>query len=516
MRTMPTDPGSHQVQISPGVARAGRALGPVLFLALLLWPDLPLTAEQRRVAGITAWTAAWWITVAVPIGAASILPAALLPLLGVMPGRAVAPLYMHDLVFLFLGAFVIALGLERWGVHRRIAYWIIAHVGASPRNLVLGFMLASAFLSMWISNTSATLMLLPIATAVVTSLAGDDAAEAPHRDAFGLSLLLGVAYAASIGGTATLVGTPTNQIFAGQLQELFPAAPPIDFARWLVSWGPFVALFLPVAWLLLTRVAIRVPARGARGAEAVHAARAALGPMSAPERWMAGVFVATAVLWITRPGLDLGFVHVPGWGDAIAPARYVTDATIAAAMAVLTFLIPVDAARGVYLMDWRTAARMPWEILLLLGAGFTIAGAFQASGLDAVLGEAVGPLLAGRSTWVVVALVAATVAMLTEVTSNMATTAVLLPVLGQAAVSAGVSPLLVMLPATIAASAAFMLPVATPPNAVVFASRLVPAPQMARVGLWLNVTTVILVTVVFQLWVRRVLGITAAVPDWAG
>jgi sodium-dependent dicarboxylate transporter 2/3/5 len=230
---------------------------------------------------------------------------------------------------------------------------------------------------------------------------------------------------------------------------------------------------------------------------------------------MAGVFVATAVLWVTRPGLDLGFLRIPGWGDLVAPQRFVTDATVATAMAVLTFLIPVDAKRGVYLMDWKTASRMPWEILLLLGAGFTIAGAFQATGLDAVLGDALGPFLAGRSPWLVVAVVAAAVALLTEVTSNMATTAVLMPVLGQAAVSAGISPLFTMLPATIAASAAFMLPVATPPNAVVFASRLVPAPEMARVGVYLNVATVILVTLVFQLWVRRVLGIEMAVPGWA-
>jgi sodium-dependent dicarboxylate transporter 2/3/5 len=230
---------------------------------------------------------------------------------------------------------------------------------------------------------------------------------------------------------------------------------------------------------------------------------------------MAALFAATAILWITRPGLDLGFARIPGWGDLVAPPGFVTDATIATAMAILAFLIPVDRKRGVYLMDWRTVSRLPWDVLLLFGAGFTIAGAFKSTGLDRVLGEALAPLLTDRSPWLVVALVAGAVALLTEVTSNMATTAVLLPVLGQAAVSAGISPLFTMLPATIAASAAFMLPVATPPNAVVFSSRLVPALQMARVGIYLNVVTVILVTLVFQLWVRRVLGIELAVPDWA-
>jgi len=502
----------------PASARVGLVLGPALFLALWFWPDLPLTADQRRVAATTAWTAVWWITLAVPIGAASLLPAVLLPLSGAMGGREVAPLYMHDLVFLFLGAFTIALGLERWGVHKRIAYWIIGRVGARPRNLVLGFMIASAFLSMWISNTSTTLMLLPIAMAVVTSLSSADARRSggtPLLSPFALSLLLGVAYAASIGGTATLVGTPTNQVFVGIFGEMFPDAPRIDFTSWLFAWGPFVLCFLPVMWLILTRVAIRVPAEGERGAEAIRAERAKLGRMTSPERIIAGIFVATAVLWITRPGIDLGFARVPGWGDMVAPKGFITDATIATTMAVLTFLIPVDRKRGVYLMDWQTAVKLPWEVLLIFGAGFTIAGSFKASGLDVVLGNALGPFFVDRSPWLIVAAVAATVAMLTEVTSNMATTAVLLPVLGQAAVSAGVSPLCTMLPATIAASAAFMLPVATAPNAIVFSSRLVPAPQMARVGVVLNVVTVFAVTAVFQLWVRRVLDIELEVPDWA-
>ena len=494
------------------MARIGRWLGPALFVALLLAPDLPLDGDQRRVAAVAAWTATWWITVAIPIGATSLLPAALLPLTGVMSGREVAPLYMHDLVFLFLGAFLIALGLERWGVHRRMAFWIIARVGTRPRSLVLGFMLASAFLSMWISNTSTTLMLLPIAIAVVTSLQPEG--EVGRR--FALSLLLGVAYAASIGGIGTLVGTPTNQVLAGILDEAYPAAPAIDFTTWLAAWLPMSLVFLPLAWLVLTRVAIRVPASpDDSGAEAVRLARAALGPMGRPERWMAAVFVTTALLWVTRPGLDLGFVRLPSWGTALGGSKVITDATVATVMALLTFVIPAGGGHRGALMNWQTAARAPWDVLLLLGSGFAIAGAFQTSGLDVVLGEWLAPYLTGRSEWLVVALVVAFVALLTEVTSNMATTAALLPILGQAAVHAGISPLFTMLPATVAASAAFMLPVATPPNAVVFSSGRVRAPDMARVGLLLNVLTVILVTAVFQLWVRRVLGIELELPDWA-
>jgi len=501
---------SEEQATSPLVRRIGLWLGPALFVLLLLWRDSPLDATQRRVAAVTALTATWWITAALPIGAASLLPAALLPLLGVMGGREVAPRYMHDLVFLFLGAFIIALGLERWNVHRRIALWIIAHVGTRPRNLVLGFMVASAFLSFWINNTSTTLLMLPIGVAVVTSVSGP---ERDLRSPFASSLLLGMAYSASVGGMATPVGTAPNQVFLGQYADRYPDAPAISFGQWMLAWLPLVLLYLPLAWLLLTRVLFRVPVTSERGGDVIQREREALGPMSRPERMMALVFATTAVLWVTRADLDLGFVRVPGWVRLILPdhvedpSRFVTDATVATVMAVLTFLIPVDRARGIQLMDWRTASRMPWEVLLLIGGGFAIAGAFQTSGLDTLIGGSLGPLLEGRSSWVMVAGVVVLMAALTEITSNTATTAVLLPVLGQAAAAAGIPPLLFLAPATIAASAAFMLPVATPPNAVVFSSRRVAAPQMARVGLWVNLLLALLIVVVFQLWGRDVLGV---------
>ena len=506
---------------SPTIRRFGLYTGPALFLFFLFFPESwggDLDPLGRRVLAVTALTATWWITAAIPIGAASLLPAALFPLLGVMSGREVAPRYMQDLLFLFLGAFVIALGLERWNVHRRMALWIISIVGTRPRSLVLGFMCASAFLSLWINNTSTTLLMLPIALAVIQSVSG----KTPDaRDPFAMSLLLGVAYSASMGGVATPVGTAPNQVFLGQFRERYPDAPDISFGAWLVAWGPLVLCFLPVGWFVLTRVALRVPNASGRGAAVIREERAALGPMSAPEKWMSGIFAATALLWVTRADLDLGFVKLPGWVRFVVPAgvdepsKFVTDATVATCMALVCFVVPVDRARGVYLMDWKTAAKMPWEVLLLIGGGFAIAGAFKESGLDQDLGALIGPLLAGRSSWVMVLSVVLFMAALTEITSNTATTTVLLPVMGQAAVAAEVSPLLFMAPATIAASAAFMLPVATPPNAVVFSSRLVPPPTMARVGLWLNVTVALLLTLVFQLWVRRVFGIEAELPEWA-
>jgi sodium-dependent dicarboxylate transporter 2/3/5 len=506
--------------------RLGLLLGPLLFAAALYAPGLSLDGPQRRAAGVTLWTAAWWITEALPVGAASLTPAVLLPLTGVMEARKVAPFYMSDLVMLFLGAFVVALGLERWGVHRRIALRVLGLAGPDPRRQVLAFMVAAAGLSLWINNTSTTLLMLPIALAVLDRL---ETRDDEQRRLVGFALLLGIAWSASVGGMGSPVGTAPNQLYLGQLVTLFPDAPEVGFASWMLAWLPLVVLWVPLAWWLLTRVLFPVDAAASSGAalrDALRAERRAQGPMSTPQRRMALVFGATALLWVTRADIRLGSLEVPGWWRLAARVRGVpeealgqhsrdiTDATVAVAMALVCFLLPARGARGERLMDWDSAKRLPWEVLLLLGAGFVLAGAFRESGLDQALGQALGPALEGRSSWVVVGLVALSVSFLTEVTSNTATTAVLLPVIGQAAAAAGLDPRLVMVPTTIAASAAFMLPVATPPNAVVFSSGRVGAPVMARAGVVLNFATVALLTVLFQLWVRRAWSIGATAPDW--
>ena len=508
---------------SPLARRIGFVLGPSLFAFLLLAPGLGLDPAQRRVAAVTALTATFWVTAALPIGATSLLPAALFPLFGVLTASEAATVYMHDLVLLFLGAFIVALGVERWGVHRRVALFLIARIGTRPRTVILGFMVAAALLSMWINNTATTLMMLPIGIAVITAV--DDRSRS-----FAPALLLGIAYAASIGGMATPVGTAPNQVFLGQFQLHFPEAPPIGFGSWLLAWLPLAALMVAAAWWLLTRVLFRIPHAPGAGAETIRAARQRLGPMGRGARLMALVFGVTALLWVTRADLRLGDVAVPGWGAALerwqarslglppgSPAfgRHVTDATVAIAMGVVCFLVPVDRSKGVYLMDWKTASRLPWDVLLLIGSGFCIAKGFSASGLDEVLGGGIAPLLEGRSDWLVVSGLVTFMTFLTEVTSNTATTNVILPVLARASVESGIHPLVMMAPVTIAASAAFMLPVATPPNAVVFSSGRVSIATMARVGVVLNLVSIVLVTVVFQVWVRRLWGLTDALPSWA-
>lgn len=498
------------------------------FLGLLLADrlGLPLGPEQRRVAAVTALTAILWLTSAAPLWLASLLPLALFPALGVLDLRGALASYHRDLIQLFLGAFVVALGLERWGVHRRMAQAVVARIGSSRRLLVLGFMGASAFLSMWINNTATTLMMIPIVIAVLEQGRGS-----PSNERFGWCLLLGVAYAASVGGMATPVGTAPNQVFLGQFETLFPEGPKLTFADWIVGFGPFTVLFVPLCWLILTRVVYPFPdpadeARAAR--EAVRAERRAAGPMTRPQRRMAWAFAITALLWVLRADLDLGGVVVPGWtrliygADAADPAWYavhkndISDAMVALAMAAFLLVCPSgggpDEPRR--LMDLRAARDLPWGVLLLLGGGFCIAAAFKASGLDRTIGEGLAPWLEGRPRWMVVAAVALLISLLTEVTSNTATTAVLLPVMAAAATLAGQHPMAVMLPATLAASAAFVMPVATPPNAVVFATGELPMSRMARAGVVLNLAAVLLITVVFELWSARWLGIEG-LPGWA-
>lgn len=501
--------------------RVGLIVGPSLAVLCFLLEGL--TEAQRGAAAVTALTATFWVTLAIPVGAASLLPATLFPLFGVLTAQEASTPYMSNLVILFVGAFIVALGLERWGVHRRIALAVIALVGAERRRLVLGFMLAAAFLSMWINNTATTLMMLPIGLAVIELVDR----RAAGRPGFATCLLLGIAYASSAGGVGTPVGTAPNQQFLGQLRAAYPDGPQISFGEWFFGWTPFVLLFVGVAWVVLTRVLFRVERGGLDGAEVVRAERAAQGPMGRGARSMAIVFGITALLWVTRADLTIGSWTLPGWNrwlygpDALDPEWYaahkndISDSTVALVMAVVCFLVPVDFRRGEFLMDWNTAKKLPWDVLLLLGAGICIAKGFRSSELDQVIGATISPWIAGSPDWIVVAGVALVVTFLTELTSNTATTAVLLPILGQAAAQAELNPLLLMLPATVAASAAFMLPAATPPNAVVFASRLVPIARMARVGFVLNLLTVVLLTIVFQVWVRKVFGIATEVPAWA-
>lgn len=497
-------------------------LGVVALMTPLLDSMAP---EARKTLAVTVLMAAWWMTVAIPIPATSILPMVLFPVLGILPSGPTAANYANNIIFLFMGGFILALGVQRWGLHRRIALHVVRGIGTDPARMVLGFMLACAFLSMWVSNTATTLMMLPIAIAVIASMR--QLAGGRSMGGFAPALLLGMAYSASIGGLATPIGTPPNISFLRILEILYPQAPSISFGAWVVAVLPLVVVFLPVTWLMLTRIVHRLGPRVAdSGSEVIRRELAELGPISRSETRMLWIFTATAVLWITRGDLDLGTFRLPGWAgwverglDMPGFSDNLHDATVAVGMAILTFIIPGDrdqSGRRRKLMNWETAVQLPWGILLLFGGGFALAMAYKESGLSLFLGETFAGQVQHLHPLLMVAAVCFLLTFLTEVTSNTATTQVMLPVLASAAGAMGANPLLIMIPATLSASCAFMLPIATPPNAIVFGSGEVEMRHMIRAGVLLNLIGVVLISVFFYFISAQLLGIDlTTVPAWA-
>jgi sodium-dependent dicarboxylate transporter 2/3/5 len=485
----------------------GLVLGLVIFAVLLTRPaPAGMTPEAARAAAIALLMAIWWITEAIPIPATALLPLALYPLLGVMNGKVTAEAYGDHNVFLFMGGFFIAMAMQKWNLHKRIALSIISVVGDSPRTLVLGFMCATAFLSMWISNTATTMMMVPIAIAVLSQVPSGSRAGS-----FAPALTLGIAYSASIGGLGTLIGTPPNVIFAGAVEKLFPELGDIGFLTWMTAAVPLVAIFLPTTWLYLTRVVFKVPpgrdCKVGGGKVEVRKELAALGKMSRGERYTLTVFILTALAWTFRSNIDLGAFVIPGWSNLLGIADLVNDGTVAIFAAVVLFALPVDLKKGEFALDWEWASRIPWGVLLLFGGGFALAASFRATGLDNWVGGWLRAA-AGLPPVLLIIIVCLVMTFLTEMTSNTATASMAMPVLGSTAAVTGMNPLILMIPATLSASCAFMLPVATPPNAIVFGTGSVTIPQMVRAGLGLNLIGVLLVTAVTYFIAVPVFGIS--------
>lgn len=464
-------------------AVVGLAAGLLVFVATLVLPppaDLPL--DGWRTLGLAFLMAIWWTTEPVPIGVTALMPLIVLPLLGIGDIGAAAAPYANPLVFLFFGGFLLAAAVKRWGLHRRLAYSAVRAMGTEPRRLVLGFMVASGLLSMWISNTAAVVLMLPVAVSIITAM--EDACvpgKVVHR--FALSLLLGLAYAASIGGVGTLIGTPPNAMLAGYLLDRYGID--LSFAAWTAVAMPLVVIFLPLAWLVLTRLIYPVPvgiSTGLQGDQLIKGL-ATSGPMTAAERRVALVFLAAASLWITRPLLN----QIPGLGG-------LSDPGIAVLCASALFLIPSGSAQDRrFLMSWREAQDIPWQVLILFGGGLSLASAMDRSGLAGWIGE----WLAGFghiSPLLFLLLLAATVVMLTELASNTATVAALLPIGATIAAGTGLDVIAISAAIAMAASCAFMLPVATPPNALVFATGHVTIAAMVRAGIVMNLISIALVS----------------------
>ncbi len=464
----------------------GRFLGPTIFVVMMLagqWQDV-MSTEAWRVAGVGMWMAVWWATEAIPVPVTAFLPIVVFEPLGIASIRDAAAPYANPTIYLFLGGFMMALALERWNLHRRIALAIIDNTGTDGRRLIGGFMFVCAVLSMWMTNTSTTMMLLPIVLSVAAVIRENvpDISEKNRQD-FQIAMLLGLAYSASIGGLATLIGTPPNALLMGFMAENYGIE--ISFARWMLVGIPVSFAMLPIAWFVLTRFLFpcHIPA-----SEAVqnhlHVLREELGPLSTAERRVAMIFSLLIFSWMFRRPIteSLGIEGI-------------SDAGIVMTAAMLLFILPSGETKQPRLMVWQDVTRLPWGVLILFGGGLSLASAVSGSGLALWLGEQLAPLNAFGTAVLVVASVALVI-FLTELTSNLATTATLLPVMGAIAVQAGVPPIVLTVPITIAASCAFMLPVATPPNAIVFATGAISIPQMVRAGVFLNLIGVIIVSLV--------------------
>ncbi len=461
--------------------KIGFIAGPLLFAIVLLLPLPGLPPQGQKVLALASWMAAWWMTEAVPIPATSLLPLALLPIMGVAKLTEAALAYADPVVFLFLGGFMIARGLEAYGVHERLAMPFLAMGKGRPWLLLAGFMLATAFLSMWMSNTATVMILLPVALAVLSRI---------HNRRFGIALLLGLAYSASIGGTATIVGTPPNLVLAGQLPRLFPGAE-IGFARWMAFALPFSLFFLFLAWLYLSFYfkVFRVKADEL----AVPVDRR--GPLSRSQIYVLVVFALVAFGWLTREGL----FGLPGWESLVGLKGYLGDATVAILGALALLAIPGSWKKMAPVLSWEKGSDLPWGILILFGGGLSLAGAFGSSGLSEWVAHGVVGLQ-GLPTWLMVFTVAGAISLLTELTSNTATAALVIPLLAGVSGGAGLSPYALTVPAALASSCAFMLPVGTPPNAIVYGTGRFTIGQMARVGLVVNLIAVILTTAL-AVWV---------------
>jgi solute carrier family 13 (sodium-dependent dicarboxylate transporter), member 2/3/5 len=475
---------SQNSSLLPISAAIGLAAGVLVIAATIALPPpagLPLAGWHTL--GLALMMAIWWSTEPVPIGITALLPLVVMPLLGIGDiSKAAAP-YANPLVFLFLGGFVLGAGVKRWGLHKRLAHAVVRAIGSEPRRLILGYMMATGFLSMWISNTAAVVLMLPVAVSVIAVVEATQSDRADDVRRFALALLLGIAYAASIGGVGTLIGTPPNALLAGYLWQNHGID--LSFAAWAAVALPLVAVFLPLAWLVLTRLVFPIGPGFAAALERgeLGLGLATTGPMSRAERRVGLVFGCTAVLWIARPLLN----RVPG-------LETISDPGIALLGATTLFLVPSGMAGDRrFLMTWREAQDIPWEVLILFGGGLSLAAAMDTSGLAAWIGQALAEL-GGLPALLFLVALTTTVVMLTELASNTAAVAALLPIVATLADASGMDLVTTSAAVAMAASCAFMLPVATPPNALVFATGHVTVAAMVRAGIVMNLISIVLVS----------------------
>ena len=545
-------------------SKIGLWLGPLVSLFMLFFVDLdPANPLVTRMAAVILLMAIWWITEAIPLSATALLPIVLFPFLGIMRGRLVpasneidfdtvtlrngllpsdldiiypnvAGQYMDWIILLFLGGFIIATAVEKWDLHKRIALHILKLIGGQPHRLVLGFMLATGFLSMWLSNTATAMMMMPMGMSMILlyedlnkQIVADGGKIDARAENFSLTLLLGIAYSASIGGFATLIGTPPNGVLLTQLPQLFPDAPEITFASWMMFALPMSAVFMLIAWFVLTRFVFPLPASTPfSGRDFIHNEIAKLGIMSTEEKRVTVVFVSAALLWMTRKDRLFGpEIDIFGWSHYLdsflvwmgtSPVGYmIDDGTVSIAMGLALFMIPASKQVGGRLMDWDDAKKLPWGILILFGGGLALAKGFTTTGLGTYIASQLEVLLGDASPLVIVMSTVGFITALTEVSSNTATISVSLPIMASLSQAIEVHPLLLLIPTTLAASCAFMLPVSTPPNAIIYGSGRVPIMKMVIAGIWLDLLSVLLLTLFVYTLGHLTFGVLGPFPAWA-
>ncbi len=476
----------------------GIVAGLVCFALVLLF-FRPEGAEpaMSKMAAVVVLMAIWWILEPVPFAVTALLPFLLFPLLGLQAASQVAPLYFNSIIFLFLGGFLIALAMERWNLHRRVALQVLMLFGKTPALLVLGFMLACAFLSAWISNTATTMAMLPVGMAVLAKL--EEGRDKETLRPLGVSLMLGIAYASSIGGIATPVGTPPNLVFRAIFSEMFPGAAGLTFAQWCLFAMPLALALLLIAWVVLSFLLFRSPKELTIDRSPLRSELSALGPFRREEAIVGGIFALTAVLWVFREPIVFEGFTLPGWQGLLPWAKGIDDGTVAIFMAMLLFLCPgrtPDSGQPTRLLTAKSIGDVPWGIILLFGGGYAMARGFEDSGLSAWVATTFFSDFGKMEIVGMVLITCVVMTLLTEVTSNTPSTQLVLPIVGATAVAEQIDPLLLMVPATISASMAFMLPVATPPNAIVFGTGRIRIMDMLKAGMVLNVAGAILTTAV--------------------
>ncbi|MGD8778188.1 MAG: SLC13 family permease [Ignavibacteria bacterium] len=471
----------------------GLFLGPVIFFVVFLFVDFSGNKNAVYTAAVACLMAAWWLSEAIPIAVTALIPLVLFPLFGILKGSSVAQSYINSTIFLFMGGFIIALAMEKWNLHKRIALHLISVFGTKPSKIILGFMIASAFMSMWISNTATAIMLLPIGLAILYKVEAQFGSDNVKN--FAVSLMLGIAYACSVGGIATLIGTPPNLVFKRIYSITFPDKPEVFFGEWMIFALPLTIIILPVMWFVLTKIVFKL-GHFEIDKEIINREKEQLGKMSFEEKAILAVSSFAAFLWIFRVDIDLGIFKIPGWSNILPFPKFIDDSTVAIAMSILLFLIPVKTGGhdDKKILTVKIIRKIPWEIILLFGGGFALADGFVNSGLSKIVGSMfIG--LKEVNIILLILIICLTITFLTELTSNTATAQIILPILASIAIQFKIDPMLVMIPATISASMAFMMPVATPPNAIVFGSGRIRIPEMAKAGLILNIFGAIVISI---------------------